>query len=213
MVPSDENKVLSFVDKNRHWIAALFASDSALWIEISDIAKQAVYKFFADLIQNLKTIHIVANAEKEMLQRMSMLAKAGKLWNNEISGERAAQNISDAFIILGSSVVGATALVTVGNVLGYLNPLGWAAAGAALGGFGGIWLTHLTQIFDLPKTEAVEKAYKYLDIHHRASDAEVAAAFRKRLLIDHPDKGGSKEAFCKLQACMALIRISRGEKL
>uniref|UniRef100_A0A914YMK3 Uncharacterized protein n=1 Tax=Panagrolaimus superbus TaxID=310955 RepID=A0A914YMK3_9BILA len=79
MVPSDENKVLSFVDKNRHWIAALFASDSALWIEISDIAKQAVYKFFADLIQNLKTIHIVANAEKEMLQRMSMLAKAGKL--------------------------------------------------------------------------------------------------------------------------------------
>uniref|UniRef100_A0AC34FWE9 J domain-containing protein n=1 Tax=Panagrolaimus sp. ES5 TaxID=591445 RepID=A0AC34FWE9_9BILA len=67
------------------------------------------------------------------------------------------------------------------------------------------------QIFVLQKPESQGLAYKYLNIRSGASDADVAEAYRRHLLIDHPDKGGNKEAFCKLQAFMAIICIARGE--
>uniref|UniRef100_A0A914P766 J domain-containing protein n=1 Tax=Panagrolaimus davidi TaxID=227884 RepID=A0A914P766_9BILA len=67
------------------------------------------------------------------------------------------------------------------------------------------------QIFSLPKCEAQSLAYKHLNIRSCASDSDVGEAYRRHLIIDHPEKGGNKETFCKLQAFIAIICIARGE--
>uniref|UniRef100_A0AC34FD17 J domain-containing protein n=1 Tax=Panagrolaimus sp. ES5 TaxID=591445 RepID=A0AC34FD17_9BILA len=226
MGPGDSSDILSFVDRHRHLIIALFPSGSAFWIKIPFAARKAVLRCFADLVQNnYFAVRLVGNAANGMLPTISKLAKYGKCisitlatipiiyevyrsvslwWNGDISGKRAAQNIIDASVVAAGSIGGAA----VGS---YFGPVG-ALVGAMFGGLAGNLLKKLTQIFDLPKTEALEKAYQYLGVHHRASDAEVSEAYRKRLLIDHPDKGGSNEAFYKLQTYMAIIQAARGKK-
>lgn len=67
--------------------------------------------------------------------------------------------------------------------------------------------------FDLAKDVAVEKAYSFLKMKHRCTNLEVNEAYKKLLLVYHPDKGGSKEKFCQLQASLAIISKARGEDL
>uniref|UniRef100_A0A914P0J2 J domain-containing protein n=1 Tax=Panagrolaimus davidi TaxID=227884 RepID=A0A914P0J2_9BILA len=66
--------------------------------------------------------------------------------------------------------------------------------------------------FDLPKTEALEKAYNALEVHHTASNSEINRAFRSLSMIYHPDRrSGSEERFMELQIYMAIIKAARGQ--
>ena len=74
------------------------------------------------------------------------------------------------------------------------------------------WSKHLTEwLFDLPPTVALEKAYAYLEIKPSCTNTEVNVAYRHLALKYHPDKGGSAEAFQKLQFATAIIKQARGQ--
>lgn len=101
--------------------------------------------------------------------------------------------------------------------------IGGAALGSAAGPFsflvGGIFggivsanianslNDRLTQrVFDLPKNEALENAYRYLGVNHHASNVQVSAAFHYLCRKHHPDKGGNAQEFFILQTHMAIIK-------
>ena len=59
---------------------------------------------------------------------------------------------------------------------------------------------------------ALEHAYNYLGITHKASNDEVNKAYKKLCLELHPDKeGGDEEEFKKLQIYISIISVARGE--
>ncbi|KAE9548405.1 hypothetical protein FO519_008386 [Halicephalobus sp. NKZ332] len=134
-------------------------------------------------------------------------------YNGEISGKRVGKNIIDAMGSVTGGLAGGSAGLAVGSFFG---PIG-AVAGGLVGGVTGSILAEklidmlTTKIFDLPKDVAVENAYNYLGVSHRASDKEVNDGYKKLCLKHHPDKGGSREEFIKLQSYMGLIKIHRGE--
>uniref|UniRef100_A0A914PKK2 J domain-containing protein n=1 Tax=Panagrolaimus davidi TaxID=227884 RepID=A0A914PKK2_9BILA len=228
------NNSLSFIERNYHLVFYLCAPLSTMWKDISPYGKKIVFQSTFRWASNCSSA-VAAIGEKEIVKRITTFAKENKvfsiilasipvaveivrsvwLWcEGKISGKRAAQNVVNVFLTSGAGVGGAFGGAAIGHsLLG-----GYATFGAFIGGlFGGFvgnqlsqWLTN--NIFDLPKTQALENAYQYLGVHHRASDSEVEKAYKRRLLIDHPDKGGSNEAFCKLQTCYTIIRIDRGKK-
>lgn len=134
--------------------------------------------------------------------------------NGEITGKRCAANVTNSVGGLSAGMVGAGIGATIGSVGG---PIGMGA-GALIGGFiGSLTGESLTSlltgaIFDLAKSEALDKAYDFLGVHHKATDEEVRDAYKKKLLICHPDKGGSQELFLKLQSYLGIIVTDRGWK-
>ncbi|CAB3985279.1 Hypothetical predicted protein [Paramuricea clavata] len=132
-------------------------------------------------------------------------------WKGEISGKRCIKNVLDATFTIGAGMAGGAAGAAIGSVGG---PVG-AVVGSIVGGWvsaAGMsylsdWMTQ--KLFGLPKEEALENAYRYLGVKMTASNAEVNTAFRKLCLQHHPDKGGNKEEFFKLQCNMAIIKQAR----
>uniref|UniRef100_A0AC34FSY7 J domain-containing protein n=1 Tax=Panagrolaimus sp. ES5 TaxID=591445 RepID=A0AC34FSY7_9BILA len=231
------NAAVDFIDNNRQLIAPLIPCGAAVWLKLPHEAKVAFLQFISDSVKNISHLSIVTANESigGIIAKISHLSKYGKIvsitlaaipiiyetlrsvylwWKGEISGARAAQSVVNTTVSAIAGYGGAIGGAMLGGAIA--GPIG-AVVGGFAGGIGaGIAanaiITLITQeLFDLPKSEALEKAYLYLNVHHRASDADVAAAYKKRSLIDHPDKGGSSEAFCKLQACISIIRVARGE--
>ncbi len=66
------------------------------------------------------------------------------------------------------------------------------------------------KLFDLPKDKSVENAFIYMKLNHHATNETINTRFRELCLKYHPDKGGNAEDFHKLQAAMAIIRLSKG---
>eukprot|EP00794_Sanderia_malayensis_P004974 gene4974-5622_t len=135
-------------------------------------------------------------------------------WNGEISGKRCAKCIIDSIAAVGAGVAGGVAGVALGTFLtGPIGAVAMGVLGGIVGSAGGNYLVDfLTQkIFDLPKSEVVEKAYNYLGVKPSAPNCEVNAAFHKLCRLHHPDKGGRKEEFIILQCHMSAIRQQRGE--
>lgn len=59
------------------------------------------------------------------------------------------------------------------------------------------WLT--LKLFDLPKDQAVENAFSFMNLSHHASNEEINSRFRQLCLQYHPDKDGDVNEFHKLQ--------------
>ena len=77
---------------------------------------------------------------------------------------------------------------------------------------GGTLCDRLTQsLFNIPRTVALENAYRFLGVECNATNNEINRAFRKLCLKHHPDKGGNAEDFMTLQVHMQNIKFSRGE--
>lgn len=133
-------------------------------------------------------------------------------WRGEISGERCAKNVIDAMVTtaagvgggLSGAVLGATVAGPIGAVVG--GVVGWTVSS----NLANILSDRLTLwVFGVPKSEALENAYNYLQVKPNATNAEVNKAFRKMCLKHHPDKGGTSEEFLILQNYMAVIRMAR----
>ena len=115
----------------------------------------------------------------------------------------------------GVGYAGTAAGVTVGGLAG---PIG-AGAGGLVGGVAGAigggnaakkLMEKITEkIFNLPKTVAEEKAYKYMGVDRRASDDQITRVYRKKALECHPDRGGNQEDFVELQMHLQIIRMAR----
>ena len=137
-----------------------------------------------------------------------------KWFHGEISGERCVKNIVDTgFSLAGGAVAG----TLVGSYAG----AAFGPPGVFIGGFvGGILGTtatnyvvdRLTQwFFGLPKDVALENAYRLLQVPCQASNDVINKSFKKLCLKHHPDKGGNREDWEKLQLSMQIIRLARGE--
>jgi hypothetical protein len=132
-------------------------------------------------------------------------------WNGKITGERCAKQIFDSIASALGGAGGGFIGMSVGASLG---PFG-LVAGSLIGGFFGAnlagnfsnWISR--QLFDLPKDKALENAFKFMGLNHRATNQEINKRFRELCLKYHPDKGGSNDQFHQLQCCMAIIRISK----
>ena len=137
-----------------------------------------------------------------------------KWWKGEISGKRCVKNIivssSTALAGVGGGILGAGAGTFIFPGVGTL--VGGIVGGIVISGATRLVFDRLTQnLFDLPKGEAVENAYRYLEVNPTASNEEVNIAFRKLCLKHYPNNGGSEAEFFILQNNMAVIREARGE--
>ena len=142
-------------------------------------------------------------------------------WKGEITGKRCVKNIIDNGVGVAAGFGGAYVGELIGASLGGLaGPVGAAAgfiAGATIGGvsatFGAKHLCdRLTQwLFDLPQSEALENAYNFLKISPEASNSETNSRYRQLSLKYHPDKGGDRDDWTRLQYSMAIIREDRRE--
>ena len=134
-------------------------------------------------------------------------------FKGEISGARCAKNIIDSVGTTACSVGGGIGGAALGTFFGPAGIIVGAILGGAAGaGIGSALFDALTtEIFDLPKDAAVEKAYRYLGVSPRASNGDVNLAHKRLCREYHPDKGGSKEKFVELQTMFSLIKLDRGE--
>lgn len=135
-------------------------------------------------------------------------------WNGEISGARCAKNVIDSFAGVAAGFGGGYLGATIGN---FVAPGIGGAVGAVLGGVASAsmattlsdWINQ--KIFNLPRDEALENAYRFLELTCNASNDQINSSYRRLALEYHPDKGGSYEQWHKLQLSMGLVKISRGE--
>ena len=143
----------------------------------------------------------------------SIFINVRRWWNGEITGERCAKNIIDDLATVGGALAGAAGGAVAGVAVG--GPIGGAIGGVVGAFVGGVAANYLIQklteeLFDLPKTEALEEAYKFMGLHRNDSNEKVNARYRELARVYHPDKeGGSEEKFCKLSACVAIIKAAR----
>lgn len=142
-------------------------------------------------------------------------------WNGEITGKRCVKNIIDYGVAVAAGIAGGIGGEAIGATIGAMGgPLG-IAVGAVVGGMaGGIASTiaaqtlcdNLTQwLFGLPKSEALENAYNFLGVSATASNSEINSCFRQLSLKYHPDKGGDRDGWTRLQYSLAVIKEARGE--
>ena len=143
-------------------------------------------------------------------------------WRGEISGKRCAKNIVDCGASVAAGLAGGVGGKVAGAMVGgaVFGPVG-VAAGALIGAVYGCVAAsicaqalsdQLTQwFFDIPRSEALENAYRFLGLPASASNSEINTAYRRMALQYHPDKGGDRDKWTKLQYHLAIIREARGE--
>lgn len=137
-------------------------------------------------------------------------------WNGEISGRRCSKGCIDSIVEISGGLAGGLAGAALGSAIFPIvgTFIGGIVGGLAAGATAKLLSDRLTMlIFDLPRDEAVEKAYAFMGVHHKASNDVVNKAFRSKALTFHPDKGGNVEDFYQLQFQMGVIKLARGEQI
>ena len=91
--------------------------------------------------------------------------------------------------------------------------------GGVAGGIAGSVVMHslsdwLTQhLFDLPKEVALENAYRFMQLDHKASNDEINSNYNRLAWEYHPKGSKNVKNWLKLQTCMDVIRTSKGQEL
>jgi len=136
-------------------------------------------------------------------------------WKGEISGKRCVKNIIDCSVGITTGFVAGAVGSSAGTLVG-------GPVGSFLGGLGiGIKASNAARslsdrltrwIFGLPKSEALENAYRFLHLKASASNYEINSAYRKLALQYHPDKvTGNRDKWLQLQYYIAIIREAKEE--
>ncbi len=111
-------------------------------------------------------------------------------WNGEISGKRCVKNVTDVGVGIGTGVA-------VGVASSFLTPFGifvGIAAGSLAAKLSKAVSDRLFEkFFGLPRSEALENAFKVLNLSCNSSNEEIARRYRKLCLKHHPDRGGRRE--------------------
>lgn len=135
-------------------------------------------------------------------------------WSGEKSGTRSAKDVIDSVAGLAAGIEAGVAGATVGTSIA---PGIGTIVGAVLCGVTSAFVVNkisdwMTQkLFNLPKEEALENAYRFLGLSYGASNEHINANYKNLAVKYHPDKGGSYEQWHQLQVSYSLIKISKGE--
>ncbi len=197
------------------------AGMSRTWEVIPVGTRGRILKYVPRLIANyeiMQTVQECSGKVASVVLAAAYLTKEAirairQWWKGEISGKRCAKKVVDATVTTASGIGGGVVGATVGSAFGPLGTL----AGSTLGGLIASNLANficdrLTQaIFDIPRSEQLENAYRFLCVSHTASNDEVNQRFRDLCRKYHPDKGGKEEDFITLQCHMEVIRNARNE--
>lgn len=133
-------------------------------------------------------------------------------WKGEISGARCAKNIIDSTLSTAAGVGGGICGASIGTALlpGLGTVIGGIVGGAVAANVAAAISDMLTRtLFDLPKEVALENAYRFLELPTSASIREINSRYRQLALKYHPDKGGEREDWEKLQCSMGIIKASK----
>ncbi|XP_065683093.1 uncharacterized protein LOC136095992 [Hydra vulgaris] len=134
-------------------------------------------------------------------------------WYGKISGFECSiilvQSFSETFAVAAGGATGAA-------IGAYFGP-----TGMVFGGVIGAILSHIVVealneriknwLLGVRKEKALENAFNFFELPENASQEDIKAAYRKMVLIHHPDKGGKAENFYYVQINMAVIKAARGE--
>ena len=154
----------------------------------------------------------VAKIEKEVeAYSKSAFSTIRRWWTGEIQGDRCVKNLLSSF---GETLpsVGAALAGSVGSWFG-----GWFGAKAAepagqfVGELGKDLVDMLSDYFiELPKDEALEKAYKTIGVPYTTSLEDIERAYKKLALKYHPDRPtGDTKKMAEITVAMELIRASK----
>lgn len=135
-------------------------------------------------------------------------------WKGEISGRRCVKTVIDGSAAIAGGVSGHMAGSLIGNMVvpglgGMVGSFVGGLVGGAVAGVLSQWLTDY--FFDLPQREALKNAYIFLKVERTCTNAELNSAYRRLALKYHPDKGGSKDDWVKLQTALEIIKQERGQ--
>ena len=131
-------------------------------------------------------------------------------WKGEIDGYKCAENLAWSFGAAAAGFAGGAGAVALCAGAG---PWGLLFAGFA----GGILASGVTtmgikllfqSLFGTDRDRALKQAYEILKLKQGAAPDEIRHAYVSLARKVHPDKGGDKEAFIKINSAYELIRAS-----
>ncbi len=137
-------------------------------------------------------------------------------WKGEISGKRCAKNVIDSCASVVGGIYGGMLGAAAGTCIA---PGPGTIVGGLAGGIAGSVVMHslsdwLTQhLFDLPKEMALENAYRFMQLNHKASNDEINSKYNHLAWEYHPKVSKNVKNWLKLQTCMDVIRTSKGQEL
>uniref|UniRef100_A0AC35FCC2 J domain-containing protein n=1 Tax=Panagrolaimus sp. PS1159 TaxID=55785 RepID=A0AC35FCC2_9BILA len=235
---SSVKSAVKCLDNNRQMIGMLFSSAVTMWKMLPNDSKKLIVEFVFHVGGWFRSAQVFSKAIANKLiscskgfgLTLAVLPVVAEIvrsvWlykNGDISGWRVVKNICDSIVstalACGATFGTTTVLIAIFAACNFDScPIFIAISGLVVGFLGGCVADYLIKKFSswalgLPESETLENAYGYLGVNHLAPDSEVKEAYRRRVLIDHPDKGGSHEAFAKLQGCKELIRVARGRNI
>ena len=146
-------------------------------------------------------------------------------YDGKISGKRCIEQIVGVYARVGGIYVG-----SVGGAMAATEILEKAVIAGTAGGLvvmcatltGSVFVSWTAQeltkslscwLLDIDKDKKLENAYRFLGVPRNAQNQEIDKTYRQLALQYHPDKGGDKNEFLKLQIRMAVIRKAREEAL
>lgn len=140
-----------------------------------------------------------------------LYSEVRKYWKGEIDGYTCAQNLTTSFSSAAAGFAGGAGAIALCAGAG---PWGLLFAGVA----GALMASGLTTmavkaafegIFGTDRERALKKAYEELGLKEGASDHAVRQSYLDLAKRMHPDKGGDKEKFIKINSAYELIRASK----
>ncbi|WAR26011.1 hypothetical protein MAR_011715 [Mya arenaria] len=130
-----------------------------------------------------------------------VLSNIRRWWTGEITGIRCGRNLADS----GSDIIAWCAGNTVDNWFQFPDGSGISS------GVKYICDSLNDKMFQIPKSEALDKAYSFLGVPMTASNGEINSRYRKLSRKYHADKGGDSQKWTELQCSLAIIRKARGD--
>ncbi|CAL1129005.1 unnamed protein product [Cladocopium goreaui] len=189
---------------------SIFLSIVADGAEIASLASRQL----AQRMQNVSTVCTWASRAGTVLTvgmlGYELYSNIRMYWKGEIDGYKCAENLASSFGAAAAGFAGGAGAVALCAGAG---PWGLIFAGLA----GGVLASGLTtmgvkslfqSLFGTDRDRALEKAYATLELKQGASPHEVRHAYLTLAKKAHPDKGGNREDFIKINSAYELIRAS-----
>merc|ERR1719408_549012 len=138
-------------------------------------------------------------------------------WKGDIDGAQLAESTTKNLAAMGVGCLGGYGGAVVGAEVGLIA----GPVGAVVGGVAGAIvgdnvasgaLNSLLGGGTCEQRATLRKAYRELGLEQGASNADVRAKYLKLSREKHPDRGGNKQDFVKINAAYELIRASQNMK-
>jgi hypothetical protein len=148
-----------------------------------------------------------------------------RYWKGDIDGKELAETTTKNVAAMGAGCVGGYGGAVVGAEVGLVGgPVGavvGGVVGAVVGGVAGaiigdsICSTALDSLLGggtCEKRATLRKAYRQLGLEEGTPNDVVRAKYLRLSKANHPDKGGNKKEFVKINAAYEIIRASQNMK-